>query len=372
MLASSGRQKAGKVAKAKAELLRQIKMNNFPRGGVLPPERDLPALLGASYMTVRKAVGELVEEGCLERRPGVGTYVCMDIPKTRMSKVLGIVCPAWNSPEVSDFAIHMSDLAVQRGWCPKLFFCRFWEDRALEDAWNACDALAVIPLGSVASIPKRLAESFSSRRKPFVLVGVGASLLGMDSVAGAEGHGVRMALDRLALAGHRRIALVGSFVVKDEFARPDDANASAWRQWIERKLGPGSSEGLLFDGVVPEFEMPHHTVYRMLSEALPKRGFTALVAPFCVLHAATAAISDAGLRVPSDISVAALGDRQESAFYRPRVSYVKSSLRRHAERVMDVVSRRLASPEGPAERVSVEPELVEGDTIGECPKRGVR
>ncbi|MGX7826811.1 GntR family transcriptional regulator [Actinokineospora sp. 24-640] len=44
-------------------------------GAVLPPERELAERSGVSRMTVRQAVGELVLEGRLQRRPGAGTYV---------------------------------------------------------------------------------------------------------------------------------------------------------------------------------------------------------------------------------------------------------------------------------------------------------
>lgn len=41
----------------------------------LPPERDLAEISGVSRVTVRKAVGQLVDEGLLEQRRGAGTFV---------------------------------------------------------------------------------------------------------------------------------------------------------------------------------------------------------------------------------------------------------------------------------------------------------
>jgi GntR family transcriptional regulator len=44
-------------------------------GEALPSERDLCTLMGASRVTVRKAIELLIEEGMLTRRQGSGTYV---------------------------------------------------------------------------------------------------------------------------------------------------------------------------------------------------------------------------------------------------------------------------------------------------------
>ncbi len=48
----------------------------------IPPERDLAELAQVSRVTVRKAVGQLVEDGQLEQRRGAGTFV--RAPRARM------------------------------------------------------------------------------------------------------------------------------------------------------------------------------------------------------------------------------------------------------------------------------------------------
>ena len=53
----------------------QIIEGKILAGEALPSERDLCALMGASRVTVRKAIELLIEEGMLSRRQGSGTYV---------------------------------------------------------------------------------------------------------------------------------------------------------------------------------------------------------------------------------------------------------------------------------------------------------
>ncbi len=56
-------------------LRQQIIDGRILSGEALPSERDLCALMGASRVTVRKAIELLIEEGMLSRRQGSGTYV---------------------------------------------------------------------------------------------------------------------------------------------------------------------------------------------------------------------------------------------------------------------------------------------------------
>lgn len=53
----------------------QIVGGQIKTGEALPSERDLCAIMGASRVTVRKAIELLIEEGLLSRRQGSGTFV---------------------------------------------------------------------------------------------------------------------------------------------------------------------------------------------------------------------------------------------------------------------------------------------------------
>ena len=46
-----------KVNQIREQILREIRIGNYPRGALLPPERIMAEQFGVSYMTLRKAVG---------------------------------------------------------------------------------------------------------------------------------------------------------------------------------------------------------------------------------------------------------------------------------------------------------------------------
>ncbi len=56
-------------------LRRQINQGRIATGEALPSERDLCELTGASRVTIRKAVDQLIEEKLLFRKQGSGTFV---------------------------------------------------------------------------------------------------------------------------------------------------------------------------------------------------------------------------------------------------------------------------------------------------------
>jgi GntR family transcriptional regulator len=70
------------------QLLREaIQQKLLTENDAIPPERDLAVEYDVSRITVRKAIGGLVEEGLLTRRRGAGTFVAGRVEKSfsRMS-----------------------------------------------------------------------------------------------------------------------------------------------------------------------------------------------------------------------------------------------------------------------------------------------
>ena len=53
-------QRMTKADMAREWIAKEIRIGNFARGSVLPPERELAVQIGVSYMTLRKAVSALV------------------------------------------------------------------------------------------------------------------------------------------------------------------------------------------------------------------------------------------------------------------------------------------------------------------------
>jgi GntR family transcriptional regulator len=56
-------------------LLQKIQQGEFVSGQVIPGEKQLEEMYGASQITIRRALTELASEGYISRQPGRGTFV---------------------------------------------------------------------------------------------------------------------------------------------------------------------------------------------------------------------------------------------------------------------------------------------------------
>ena len=79
----------GKCGQAQAVLLDRILKRDWRPGGFLPSEAALVAELGISRATVRRALRQMIVQGVIESRPGIGHVVCSTHPSPRIGLLFG-------------------------------------------------------------------------------------------------------------------------------------------------------------------------------------------------------------------------------------------------------------------------------------------
>lgn len=70
----------------KSRIIERIRTGIWSEGDVLPAELDLAKLLGVSYGTIRRAMGDLTHEGIVMRRRRTGTVVTGRMPNHTLSR----------------------------------------------------------------------------------------------------------------------------------------------------------------------------------------------------------------------------------------------------------------------------------------------
>jgi len=363
-----GKRRMTKSDRALAEILRQIQLGNYPRGTQFPSEAELSSNFAISHMTVRKIIGQLVEENYLFRVPRVGTFVCDNIPEHQLQKQLALIMPAWPAPEYNDFLWHISRIAEDGNWLLRFVFSRHWEDRAILDAWENSDALLIIAPDAIPNLPESLAERFRDRRKPVVFIGTPVIHLGFDCVCGSQENEMNYAIDALLSAGHRRIAYIGQREVHESQRQYQDA--TFYSTWQSRMQVMHGKDWKCLDLSVscPTQQLPHQAMYDRIRETVLMKKYTAVIAEMPQVHAVTAALIDSGVTFPGECSLIAIGDRMEVPFYRPEPARVVVPHQEHARLAFELVKYRTEYPELPPQQREVHPLFAEGQTLSQNPQ----
>ena len=358
-----------KAERVRNWLEREIRIGNFTRGSALPPERELADQIGVSYMTLRKAVGALVDEGLLERNQGSGTFVRNEISEQKVQKVLGLVMPAWSAPENLDTVMHYSKACQDNNWLLKVIYVRGWEDRSVLDLYLACDALVMMTIEDLTRIPPYLLEKLRSAAKPVVVSGASAEFIGRDSVFYRNDFRMEEPCDRLYELSHRRIFLVDQMIRRQGVLTTIHPSLQGFEQIFHCKYPEVEFNSEIMSLEIPFFEQPHRVIRQAIREKKAElSGYTAVICPLSFFWGVMAGLRDIGQRVPEDISVLAFGDRQEAEFYCPRPSVFSVLLKDQADRTFDMVFWRLANPDAPPTNFQTAVQFIEGETIASARK----
>jgi DNA-binding LacI/PurR family transcriptional regulator len=181
---------------------------------------------------------------------------------------------------------------------------------------------------------------------------------------------VEMALAHLYELGHRRIAFMrGPKVIPDSEFRWEGIQQAA------RALGLRLDPNLVtrIDSGSWNLKTGHHPMspeigYEPMKQLLETtRDFTAI---FCfndiAAIGAIRALTEAGLRVPGDVSVVGFDDIQSAAFCTPSLTTVRQPLNEMGKRGARILLERIANPERTelATEVVMQPELVIRESTG--------
>jgi len=185
---------------------------------------------------------------------------------------------------------------------------------------------------------------------------------------------VQQALEHLYGLGHRRIAFMrGPRAIPDSEFRWEGIQQVA--QEINLKIDPAlviridSAGWSMKDGYHP---MAPEIGYKPMKALLEKtRDFTAI---FCfndiAAIGAIRALSDAGLKVPGDVSVVGFDDILSAAYSTPSLTTVRQPLTEMGKRGAQVLLERIANREAPFPTdIMMAPEFVVRESTGPAPTR---
>lgn len=204
-----------------AAVLRNEIVKEAVPGRQLPTERELAARFGVSVLTVRAAVGILVEEGLVVREQGRGTFVRPAVQSVAGSGCIAIVMPT--DPTTAEGL--MIRVGVMQRLKQRFHEARrrvrlyLGDDHALEEAKEsflpeleedvirrrAIDALMVIP----TLRNRAIAQAVREQRLPVVGYHGGEGIAPDATVMPDYLEALRAGLGYLHARGRRRLAVIG-------------------------------------------------------------------------------------------------------------------------------------------------------------------
>jgi len=304
-------------------LLGRIQNGELPAGAKLPSDAELCKEFGASRQTVLRSMERLCSEGFVERRQGKGSFVLRRAPKAAgSSKLVSLVCGDIGNSFGQRIAVSVEKALREKGYelllCPHDFNVETEAAQLRKSVARGVEGIIHIPAFPPAN--QEFVEGVL-KEGAVKLVSVDYGFPGLQAplVHADNRKGACEAVRHLIGLGHRRIAfIINSFkrletveTIKERFEGYKDALRGGGIQFeteLVAELGEELSSKRACDVGYGVFG--YQPMNRLLR--LKQRPTAVFLLWDELAFGAMAAVKDAGLRVPQDVSFVGYNDDQIS------------------------------------------------------------
>ncbi|MBN2377458.1 MAG: GntR family transcriptional regulator [Sedimentisphaerales bacterium] len=336
MLRKSIKAQRGAARELSDQLREELTGSSWTEGERLPTIHKIMQITNLGYRTVSNAIGILVQEGLLETRRGIGTFVCKTDQgihrKGRRSvrlKAFALVLPAVRSGLFPSL-IHSFGLA-----CEKLGFCTITcnscddvgkqGDIILNLIDQQVDGVLLATTTGLVPTPAYHVRQLQNHGIPVVLIHRAVEKALAPVVSLPYEQVSYLAADLLIQRGHRRVA----YFSKSSFAHANEVYKEGLKAAME-SVGGGLPEALIHEGCWHCDETPPaehlESLKKVLTEMLnlptPERptAIFSVYDPDAELIYAT--LEQMGARVPQDISLISFGSAWHPSTILKRITSV--------------------------------------------------
>lgn len=288
----------------------------FQPGEQMPSTKELSEQMAVSLVTAHRALQELVSAGVLQRSQGKGTFIHDRYPsrKNQISQCrVGLVIH--RSSSIADYYHGQIFEGVRRESDKQnvdLILLRFGED-----VRNECNGFLFLN-----PFPEEMTElENTQRRQPTIVVGARGNTTRLSSVDVDNFDLARQAIEHLSNLGHKRIMFIGG---AEQLSNSRDRRAGFFAACSQFRVDPPTPE-LVFTAeswrLSPE---ERQTIVDALRS--PNRPTAVFAAGYYMALDVYAAAQQAGLRVPSDLSVISVDDPPSAEHLSPPLTTLRQPL----------------------------------------------
>ena len=336
------------------DLLARIRRGEFQPGSLLPSENQLCQQYEVSITTARRAFLELVKEGVVERRAGVGTMVSSAVRQSRLSFlsidyegdawrrtpsamgeiIAGVGAASWQR----DASFSMTGVANEDtvGYLRRLV-----EERSVDG----------VLLRTADDISEEYLEIMEDAGMPYVVIKRHVPGRPMNCVVSDDVAGARIATEHLLDLGHKRIG----FVCAKPHITVAKERLAGYRAALETR-------NLLFDEALVRQES-HFTVGKGREAVeillrLPDPPTAIFVASDTMALGAYEAVRDLGLQIPQDVTLVGYDDLSPVAVLQPPLTTIRTSYYEFGRLAAQLLLNLIEGRETPPRKKVIEPALI--------------
>ncbi len=341
----------------KSEFKEQLhgELLRFRPGSRFYSVRQLMLRYGVSRRAVDSVLSELEALGAIETRPQSGIYV----RRNKLVKQIALLVPDWPSEGNRQFARHLKEEISQSGaeFQFVLVSYDFHDDLAEKIASVPAEVHVVIPTKPALSRE----EICALARIPseIVILWSDLSAVSMHSLRADSEFGGMLAAAHFIRRGHRKLALLPS-----EPRNKDVEHRIAGFLGSARLFG---AEAKVIPCDVQPGDYSMSKAHDALETFLKEHGcpFTALfVMSDQSTQGAIAALREAGIRVPEEVSIIGYGNDRTADYFTPQLTSIDG---RHPECARELVQAITGLLQGKSEKrlidITITPTLVERESV---------
>ncbi|CAA9446989.1 MAG: Maltose operon transcriptional repressor MalR, LacI family [uncultured Rubrobacteraceae bacterium] len=336
------------------DLLGRIRRGEYSAGDLLPSESALCEQYGVSVTTARRALLELVKEGAVYRKAGVGTMVASGVRRVRLAFLsIDYKGDAWRrTPSaMGEIVAGLGEECWQRAAAFSMTGVE--RDGAATHLRGLVEERSVdgVLLRTADDIDEELLEILEGAGMPYVVVKRRVPDRKINCVISDDVTGARIATSHLLDLGHTRIAFVCA-----------KAHLTLGQERLAGYRAALAERGVEFEPALVR-QRPNFTTeegYGAVRELLdvPSPPGAVFVASDTMALGAYGAVRDLGMEVPRDVSLVGYDDISPVAVLQPPLTTIRTSYydfgRLAAELILDIIEGREVAP---AQR-TIEPLLI--------------
>jgi DNA-binding LacI/PurR family transcriptional regulator len=338
------------------DLLARVRRGEFAADGLLPSESQLCQQYDVSVTTARRALLELVKDGVVRRRAGVGTMLAPTVRKLRLEFVsIGYAGEPWRRAANTVGAVLSGIGEYAWGHDAALKVTGVFQDEAVAHLRALAEERSVdgVLVNSVADITHEHVDVLEAAGLPYVVIKRSLEGRVVNCVRGDDRGAARLAVDHVLDLGHERVG----FVRVKSHLQSQRQRLAGYREAL-------AAAGLPYDEALVRTD-PEST-YQAVRELLesPDRPTAVLLGNAAMASAGYRAAKDLGFAVPDDVAFVGFRiDDSQAAGLDPALTTV--ALLAHdlsyaaARLLIDIVEGRESAPQ---ERVVPAALVVGGST----------